>query len=96
MEIDTPAVAAASATATVGGVDDLLKKMNDTGKVSTITKTAHDWESFKADTGLQASLEEHTESKGAYLKRQDFLDRVDHRKFEKERQVRERERAKKK
>ena len=78
------------------GVDDLLQKMNDTGKVSTIAKTAVDWESFKAGTGLAASLEEHTESKGAFLKRQDFLERVDHRKFAHERQERERERAKRK
>ena len=87
---------AAQATGGGGGVDDLLKKMNETGKVTTIAKTAHDWENFKTDTGLAASLEEHTESKGAFLKKKDFLDRVDYRKFEHERQERERDRAKRK
>lgn len=77
-----------------GGVDDLLQKINDTGKVSTIAKTAQDWETFKADTGLSASLEEYTESKGAFLKKRDFLERVDQRKFERERTARERERFK--
>lgn len=80
------------------GVDDLLSKLNDTGKTSTLTKTAVDWETFKRrqdNTGLATSLEEHTESKGAYLKRQDFLQRVDQRKFQRERRARERERNKK-
>ena len=90
------AVAGSAGSGSGGGVDDLLKKMNDAGKVSTIAKTAHDWENFKTDTGLAASLEEHIESKGAFLKKQDFLERVDHRKFQHERQERERERAKKK
>eukprot|EP00977_Amphora_coffeiformis_P016707 scaffold5238_cov177-Amphora_coffeaeformis.AAC.2 len=92
----SPPAPVGAAAAPPTGVDDLLQKMNDTGKVSTIAKTAVDWEHFKTDTGLAASLEEHTESKGAFLKKKDFLERVDHRKFEHERQVRERERVKKK
>ena len=94
--VPSPAPKIATAAIPKAGVDDLLQKMNDTGKVSTIAKTAVDWEAFKTDTGLAASLEDHTESKGAFLKKKDFLDRVDQRKFEYERQVRERDRVKKK
>lgn len=86
---------AAAAGSGGGGVDDLLQKMNETGKISTITRTANDWESFKTDNaGLGASLEEYTESKGAFLKKKDFLERVDHRKFTHERNERERNRLK--
>ena len=84
-----------AATATSGGVDILLQQLNDTGENSTLTRTANDWESFKTDTGLGVSLEAHTESKGAFLKKKDFLDRVDYRIFEHERIARERERGKK-
>jgi hypothetical protein len=90
-----PASTAAAAGSGGGGVDDLLQKMNETSKVSTISRTANDWESFKTDNaGLGASLEEHTESKGAFLKKKDFLERVDQRKFAHERNDRERNRLK--
>mmetsp|Transcript_7860 Transcript_7860/g.21921 ORF Transcript_7860/g.21921 Transcript_7860/m.21921 type:complete len:284 (+) Transcript_7860:59-910(+) len=77
------------------GVDSLLHQMQDKKKTSTIMRTAMDWESFKEQSGtLGEKLEQHAESKGAYLKRQDFLNRVDNRKFEQERDDRERNRAK--
>ncbi|KAL7576345.1 hypothetical protein ACA910_018161 [Epithemia clementina (nom. ined.)] len=78
------------------GVDALLQQMQGPKSTSTIMKTAIDWESFKEESGaLGEKLEQHAESKGAYLKRQDFLTRVDHRQFEQERQERERSRARK-
>jgi Bucentaur or craniofacial development len=88
-----PAVAAGRSG---GGMDQLLAEMSQSGKVTTTAKTAADWESFKATAlgpGLGDKLEEHAESKGAYLKRQDFLTRVDQRQFEKEKAEREQTRA---
>ena len=77
-----------------GGVDKLLQKLSKDNKVSTAAKTSADWDQFKDASGLGNKIEEHAESKDAYLKRQDFLQRVDHRKFELERQGREKERFK--
>lgn len=75
------------------GVDSLLEQMQDKKPTSTIMRTAMAWEVFKEQSGiLGEKLEEHAESKGAYLKRQDFLNRVDNRKFEHEREQRERNR----
>jgi hypothetical protein len=91
-------VAAIPPVAAGGGarnMDQLLQEMSQSNKVTTTAKTAADWESFKekAGPGLGEKLEEHVESKGAYLKRQDFLTRVDQRQFEKEKAEREQTRA---
>jgi hypothetical protein len=75
-----------------GGVDDLLEKFVEK-KTTTVAKTSADWEHFKETTGLGEKLEEQAESSTSYLKKQDFLHRVDHRKFELEKQERDRERA---
>ena len=65
-----------------GGVQNLLQQLAaGNGKVSTVAKTSADWDQFKEKTGLGDKLEEQAESKQAYLKKQDFLNRVDHRKF---------------
>ena len=86
----------ASSPAPASGADAVLQQMQGKKQTSTIMKTAMDWESFKDQSGtLGEKLEQHAESKGAYLKRQDFLTRVDHRQFEQERDERERNRAKK-
>lgn len=79
-----------------GGVDNLLKQLAAPEKVTTVAKTSADWDQFKDTTGLGEKLEEQAGSKDAYLKKQDFLTRVDHRKFDIERQERDRDRAKRK
>jgi Bucentaur or craniofacial development len=90
----------AAATATIkqapacSGVDSLLNQLNGPNKTSTIAKTAADWDQFKEVTGLGEKLEEQADSSTAYLKKQDFLTRVDHRTFELERKERDRNRAK--
>ena len=81
-------------TTAAGGVDQLLKQLAAPDKVSTVAKTSADWDQFKEKSGLGDKLEEQAESKNAYLKRQDFLTRVDHRKFELEKKERDRERVK--
>jgi hypothetical protein len=61
---------------------------------TTIAKTSSDWETFKDESGLGTAIEEKARNKDSYLNRQDFLGRVDHRRFEVEKQERDRERAK--
>jgi Bucentaur or craniofacial development len=76
-----------------GGVDQLLSEISGKPSVSTLSKTSTDWESFKATSGLGDAIEEKAQSKDSFLNRQDFLQRVDHRTFEVEKQERDRERA---
>jgi hypothetical protein len=52
-----------------------------------------DWESFKDKTGIDEELRKKAEGKDAYLVKQEFLQRVDLRKFEQEKAQRERERV---
>jgi hypothetical protein len=83
-----------NANATAAGVDSLLDQLKD-GKETTVTaKTAADWDQFKDTTGLGSKLEQHAVGKNAFLKKQDFLQRVDHRKFDLERQERDKVRSK--
>lgn len=76
------------------GIDKVLAQLSEPNKTSTVKKTSDDWESFKqSDKQLQDELEKQAQSKDALLVRQDFLSRVDNRKFEIEKEGRERERA---
>lgn len=81
----------------VGGskLDDVLAQLSGPSKLSTVQKTSDDWEQFKqSDKQLQETLEKKAQSKDAFLVKQDFLHRVDHRTFELEKDERNRERAK--
>jgi Bucentaur or craniofacial development len=72
----------------MNNIESLLQQLDDTKKVSTITKTAMDWEQYKEQTNLKETLEHHTISSSAYLPKQDFLHRVDIRKYDHEKQQR--------
>ena len=76
-------------------IDDVLKRLAGPSKTSTVQKTNDDWESFKeTDKHLQEELEKQAQGKDAFLVKQDFLLRVDNRKFEIEKEARDKERAK--
>lgn len=77
------------------GVDQVLQGL-EAKQVTTVAKTHQDWDQFKDQTGLSEKLESQAESNSAYLKKQDFLTRVDERKFDLERQERERARLQRK
>lgn len=71
------------------GIDALLTQINKPGKISTISKTSSDWSSFKeTKVGLTEELQQKSQSKDAYLVKQDFLQRVDERRFEHEKDMR--------
>jgi copper(I)-binding protein len=92
-----PLAKTAAKSSKAGGVDQLLNQIAaGDGGINVTTKTAADWETFKetAGGGLKDKLAEQANSKQAYLQRQDFLQRVDHRKFDLEKRERDQERAK--
>eukprot|EP00547_Thalassionema_nitzschioides_P013593 CAMPEP_0194250938 /NCGR_PEP_ID=MMETSP0158-20130606/24186_1 /TAXON_ID=33649 /ORGANISM="Thalassionema nitzschioides, Strain L26-B" /LENGTH=254 /DNA_ID=CAMNT_0038987895 /DNA_START=12 /DNA_END=776 /DNA_ORIENTATION=+ len=76
------------------GIDSLLQELNGPSKLSTVAKTSSDWDTFKTDTGMEEELEQKAQGKEAYLHKQDFLNRVDHRRFAEEKQKRDDERRK--
>jgi len=63
-------------------VGSLSKKQ----KLSTLEKSKHDWDSFKKEKGLEDELRNN--SKDGYLSKQEFLQRVDYRTWENERELR--------
>lgn len=75
-------------------LDNVLKQLAGPKKINTVEKTSGDWENFKGtDKQLQDELERTAQSKDAFLVKQDFLERVDQRRFELERDERDQERA---
>ena len=76
-------------------IDNVLAQLAGPKSISTVKKTDDDWEKFKeSDKQLQDELEKKAQGKDAFLVKQDFMNRVDHRKFELEKEERDRERAK--
>jgi len=81
------------ATAT-SNLDSVLSQIAGKKQLNTVEKTSNDWEGFKeSDKTLQDELERNAQSKNAYLVKQDFLNRIDHKKFELEKKERDRERS---
>jgi len=76
-----------------GGLDSVLAEIAGPSKLSTVAKTSADWDSYKTKTGVEEELEKQAQSNKAYLVKQDFLKRVDERRFEHERAQRDKERA---
>lgn len=73
-------------------LDLLLNQLKAPKNISTLDKTAHDWEQYKDKKGIRDEVEKA--AKNGYLEKKDFLLRVDYRQFEKERDQREQERIK--
>lgn len=64
----------------------------DVKNISTIEKTSLDWDTYKKKEGIEDELKQHV--KDGYLEKQDFLTRVDHRKFALEKTERDKKRKK--
>ena len=71
------------------GLDSILSKIDAPEKMSTLTKTNMDWEQFKDEEGLEDELKRKAQGKDAFLLKQDFLQRVDSRRFEQEKAQRD-------
>ncbi|XP_077787941.1 craniofacial development protein 1 isoform X2 [Podarcis muralis] len=71
------------------GMNSLLGKIGaKKQKLSTLEKSKLDWETFKEEEGIGEELAIHNRGKEGYLERKAFLERVDHRQFEHEREIR--------
>ncbi|KFO73403.1 Craniofacial development protein 1, partial [Cuculus canorus] len=71
------------------GMSTLLGKISSKKqKMSTLEKSKLDWENFKEEEGIVEELAIHNRGKDGYIERKAFLDRVDHRQFEIERDLR--------
>ncbi|CAN0406329.1 unnamed protein product [Phaeothamnion confervicola] len=82
------AAAAAAATKPAAAIDRVLQQLDVPKAITTVEKSSVDWENFKEKEGLDEELAKVTKDGAGYLHRQDFLQRVDVRQFEKERDVR--------
>lgn len=80
-------------TAKTSSLDALLKEISGPTKISTVEKTASDWEVFKDKTELKEELETKAKGKDAFLEKKDFLQRVDVRQFDREKSQRDLERS---
>ncbi|XP_061863647.1 craniofacial development protein 1 isoform X2 [Colius striatus] len=71
------------------GISGLLGKIGSKKqKMSTLEKSKLDWENFKEEEGIVEELAIHNRGKDGYIERKAFLERVDHRQFEIERDIR--------
>ncbi|XP_069724817.1 craniofacial development protein 1 [Phaenicophaeus curvirostris] len=71
------------------GMSTLLGKIGSKKqKMSTLEKSKLDWENFKEEEGIVEELAIHNRGKDGYIERKAFLERVDHRQFEIERDLR--------
>lgn len=84
-----PPLPAGSGIKRSSGMSSLLGKIGaKKQKMSTLEKSKLDWESFKEEEGIGEELALHNRGKEGYIERKAFLDRVDHRQFEIERDLR--------
>ncbi|XP_067853952.1 craniofacial development protein 1 [Heptranchias perlo] len=71
------------------GIGNILGKIGGKKqKMSTLEKSKIDWEAFKEKEGISDELAIYNRGKEGYIERKAFLDRVDHRQFELERDIR--------
>ncbi|XP_073461534.1 craniofacial development protein 1 isoform X1 [Aquarana catesbeiana] len=82
-------MAAGSGVKRPGGMSSILGKLGSKKqKMSTLEKSKLDWESFKEKEGISEELAIHNRGKDGYIERKSFLERVDYRQFELEREIR--------
>nr|XP_006113907.1 craniofacial development protein 1 [Pelodiscus sinensis] len=71
------------------GMSSLLGKLGSKKqKMSTLEKSKLDWENFKEEEGIGEEQDIHNRGQDGYVDRKAFLERVDHRQFEIERDIR--------
>ncbi|XP_053304731.1 craniofacial development protein 1 [Spea bombifrons] len=72
-----------------GGMSSILGKLGSKKqKMSTLEKSKLDWDTFKEQEGISEELAIHNRGKNGYIERKAFLERVDYRLFEQERDIR--------
>ncbi|TXG71429.1 hypothetical protein EZV62_000008 [Acer yangbiense] len=69
-------------------VDAMLEQIKKKPKLSVLDKTKQDWGEFKEEKKLEEELDAYKKSSNQYLDKVSFLQRADFREFERERDVR--------
>jgi len=82
------------AAAPPSALQGLLGAIGGKKKMSTVTKTALDWDHFKDKEGISDELAQHNKGSGSFLEKQAFLQRADHRAHDQELAWKDRERLK--
>ncbi|KAG7388570.1 hypothetical protein PHYPSEUDO_012207 [Phytophthora pseudosyringae] len=72
------------------GLDQMLESLDEPKKVSTMEKTSLDWDKFKEKEGIEEELTQYT--KDGYIEKQEFLQRLDLKRFEIEKAERDKQR----
>ncbi|XP_075932115.1 craniofacial development protein 1 isoform X1 [Anarhichas minor] len=85
-----PALPGTSSAKRPAGVSSILGRMGSKKqKMSTLEKSKMDWDAFKSEEGITEELAIHNRGREGYVERKNFLQRVDHRQFEREKAVRQ-------
>ena len=82
------------AAAPPSALQGLLGAMGKKSKMSTVKKTAIDWDTFKEKEGIGEELAQHNKGSGSFLEKQAFLQRADYRAHDQELAWKDRERLK--
>jgi hypothetical protein len=88
----TPSTPSTRANSCGGGglKEALAAQLAKKKKLTVLEKSSLDWGNFVEEEQMGDELERHGKSKDAFLGKQDFLDRADYSRFEKERDLRQR------
>ncbi|KAH9288559.1 hypothetical protein KI387_032676, partial [Taxus chinensis] len=70
------------------GLDALLEKLSKKRKLNILDKSRKDWGEFKEEKGLEEELDAYNKSGDKYLDKMSFLQKADLREFERERELR--------
>ncbi|KAL4164586.1 hypothetical protein KRP22_004451 [Phytophthora ramorum] len=72
------------------GLDKMLASLDEPKKVSTMEKSSLDWDKFKEKEGIEDELTQYT--KDGFIEKQEFLQRLDLKRFEIEKAERDKQR----
>ncbi|KAL7307925.1 hypothetical protein TKK_0000018 [Trichogramma kaykai] len=70
------------------GLSSVLGNLNKKTKINTLEQSKLQWDKFKEENDLKEELTTYNRGKNGYLEKQDFLQRIDSRQFEMEKEMR--------
>lgn len=81
-------------TSSTSGLDALLEQISKKRKLNILDKSKKDWGDFKEKEGLEEELDAYKKSGDKYLDKVSFLQRAELREYEREREIRLAQQAK--
>lgn len=79
-------------SATGGGLSGVVGSLEKKAKLGCLDKSKMDWNRFVDENSIREELSTHNKGKDGYVEKQQFLERTDHRQFELEKAVRDKNR----